>query len=329
MPARAGFSLIQLSIILTVVAVMAAAALPGGAQRSDLSKQDVTLDHMTKIEHALQGIRTADAAYPCPADGTLAKSNANFGKPIGTPGTCNGANFSDGRNVVGGTVPIRALGLPDEMLLDGWGRRFTYVVDPRTTQLPDNVIISPSQTVSYTCNASTGVTFTSTTSRTISTGDTLTVAGAPSSMSGCGAVNGGQTVTARSGAAGNWTITFKPSGAATSSPAPVSGVRITQVVAVDESVGGGAIESPCADLHIYVHKTDGEAVPVALLLISHGKNGYGAFVDSGSTTRFNSGSTDGDEEDNASLTTAFDSEFVQKSATDTFDDIVHTTDTCP
>ena len=118
----AGFSLIQLSIVITVIGIVIAATLPGNQGGTQIARQGNTSEKMAKIEQALKGWRTANRVYPCPAVGALRSSDINFGKATGAAGTCAGA-ITDG-NTVGGVVPTRTLGLSDDDMLDNWGRTF-------------------------------------------------------------------------------------------------------------------------------------------------------------------------------------------------------------
>jgi len=61
---------------------------------------------------------------PCPADGTLASTNANAG--IEVPPVAAGCST----NEANGVVPWRALGLAETDITDGWNRRMTYRIDP-------------------------------------------------------------------------------------------------------------------------------------------------------------------------------------------------------
>ncbi len=121
--------------------------------------QDLRIAKQAELKTKMDAIEKAIGAYvkknnylPCPADGSYAVTSAYFGVTGGTAGggTCvNGAtydgngnrtanttpptaNFSIG-NSVGGVVPVRALGLPDEYAFDPWGGKFSYAVDIRFT----------------------------------------------------------------------------------------------------------------------------------------------------------------------------------------------------
>jgi len=200
-----GFSLLQISMLLAIASVVLVSVLPGGELGSDPQKRALTLERMQKIEEATKAYMVQNLHRPCPADGTLAMTAANFGVAANTTGAnvCGGtlaANFdahttgltasasagaftltvSDATDIeigdyarvntpsfpgnayvtdisgttitlnvpvgesftgqsavfyrtpaVGGVVPTKTLGLPDEYALDGYGRRFTYLVDVR------------------------------------------------------------------------------------------------------------------------------------------------------------------------------------------------------
>lgn len=149
---NSGFSLLELSIVLLIFGLMIggiAAALTQDARRSKQTNLKMKID---AIEQALGAFVKKNNALPCPADGTYLLTSTYFGQEGGTigDGTCstgaaydgNGnrvsdptpptANFSLG-NTVGGVVPVRSLGLPDEYAFDPWGGRFTYAVDKRMT----------------------------------------------------------------------------------------------------------------------------------------------------------------------------------------------------
>ncbi len=143
---KAGFSMIQASVLLAVGGIVLASTLPGSGSGDDAAKRAITLERMKKIEDATQHFMATNSRRPCPASGTLAASSANFGLEGTGPGTCTGggginfgpANFtSAGVGPVGylvaGIVPVRTLGLSDEYALDGWGRRFMYIVDRNVT----------------------------------------------------------------------------------------------------------------------------------------------------------------------------------------------------
>lgn len=103
-----GFSLIQISIILTVGSLLVVSLLPGGGIVSESDKAKITLQRMQAIETATKGFMARNLRRPCPADGTLDTSAANFGVEASNNGQCVGgapsANFSNAIGVNGSTV---------------------------------------------------------------------------------------------------------------------------------------------------------------------------------------------------------------------------------
>lgn len=132
----------QTSIALGAAGIVLASVMPGSGTNDDAAKLAVTKQRLEAIQEATKKFMATNYRRPCPGNGTVATSNASFGTETTTPGTCTGANFGPATSAytglitsypVGGIVPVRALGLPDEYALDGYGRRFTYIVDRQAT----------------------------------------------------------------------------------------------------------------------------------------------------------------------------------------------------
>ncbi len=234
-----GFSLIELSMVLAIIAVTLGGALTLATQKTQTSKINNTEYKIALIENALSAYLIKNKSLPCPADGTAIINNTN-NNLYGIAGTvsergCGYSNFNDGAYVYSGVVPTKTLGLADDIGIDGWGRRITYAIDFR---FANNNITNAS------CN---GVTNTN-----------------------C------------------FQYTSKGS------------------ITVNDSSGN--------------LKTN-EAV---YILISHGKNGFGAFTYYGSKNRITFVKPyDNDEITNTGDKKPYNSIFIQKPTTESFDDIVH------
>lgn len=137
-----GFSLTELSVALAIVAVIAGSAISVAITSDTSAKTVQTKAKLERIVEAIGGYAAFNKRIPCPANGTLAIEDTNFGlEGAPTASLCASSNFNDGSNVFAGVVPVRTLQLPDDYMFDGWGRRFTYSVDYRfannTTTNPD------------------------------------------------------------------------------------------------------------------------------------------------------------------------------------------------
>ena len=138
-----GFTLVQVSIMLIVASILVAALLPGREAGDYNYKVMQTNQRMQKIDSALRGYMAAHGYRPCPADGQYAINDQYFGVAAdNTDGNCAGhtpavplsVTFNSSQDtVVGGVVPTKTLGLPDEYAFDSWGRHITYIVDIKAT----------------------------------------------------------------------------------------------------------------------------------------------------------------------------------------------------
>lgn len=129
-PNNSGFSLIEISIFLLVVAVMAGAALNFGNNQQGFARFKQTTDKLDVIQKALATYVRINGRLPCPAKGDLARTNASFGVedctttivPIGTAAD---------PDILVGILPAVTLGISTEFVTDGWERRYTYAVEER------------------------------------------------------------------------------------------------------------------------------------------------------------------------------------------------------
>lgn len=251
-----GFSLVELSVVLTIVGITLGSALTIATNTTEADRTNTSNQRIEEVEAALARFLANNARLPCPADGTLAPSDSNFGKesinsaspPLTTCDNSSG-HLLNSSDVWGGVVPTRTLNLSDDYMEDGWGWRFTYVVDDRFV----NSNAYHTSTNNTDCD------------------DTTTT---------------------------NCFTYFDPSGG---------------TITVNDAATGTPAQ------------LTNQAV---IVLISHGKNGHGAFVRQGSTTRIDRGYTSAGgenqaaEDENGSVTASFDNTFVQKDPVGLFDDVV-------
>lgn len=159
---KAGFTLLEISVVLLIMSAVIGAGFSILTSENQQERIEITRANLDKIEAALISFRIANNRLPCPADGSMNPTNADYGKEAGaetdniptnvTPNCVGGvpaANFSEAydpnevdpnlvvttpaTSVVGGMVPLIALGLNESDVLDGWGNKITYHVDAKAT----------------------------------------------------------------------------------------------------------------------------------------------------------------------------------------------------
>ncbi|HEU5046857.1 MAG TPA: prepilin-type N-terminal cleavage/methylation domain-containing protein [Rickettsiales bacterium] len=143
---RSAFTLLELSVVVMVLALLAAAALRYASAISDTNKMNALNASLDTIEATLLNYRIAYGTLPCPADLTVAENSSSFGVQTDTlaDGNCTGYNFinsaadPDGdattvSQVVAGALPTKTLGMSDKYAYDPWGRKLLYVIDKRMT----------------------------------------------------------------------------------------------------------------------------------------------------------------------------------------------------
>lgn len=114
----AGFSLVELAIVLLIVALLLGGVLPTLSGQIDQQRRSDTRKQMDEISAALVGYAASQQPprLPCPAQPVLATGTASAGIADCTLTT--------------GVVPWVTLGTSET---DAWGRRFTYSVSTAFT----------------------------------------------------------------------------------------------------------------------------------------------------------------------------------------------------
>src|SRR5579871_256412 len=160
-PAQSGFTLIQISILLTVAALVLVNLLP--TSQLTLKANASSATQMNVVLTALRNYEVNTGTLPCPADPTQPLGSTTYGVMAangGTTSNCTGgtpaAAYADATNHIAiGMVPVRSLGLASGFALDGYGRDITYAVDTSATgcwpsaTLPGAITINDNGTTNH------------------------------------------------------------------------------------------------------------------------------------------------------------------------------------
>lgn len=153
-----GFTLIELSIVIIIIGVVAGMSMNFGSGMLESARRTQTSNKIKQIESALRGYRADNNRLPCPADPRIADGATNFGVEAVTAGQCSVGSpttppyVNATGTIVEGTVPVRTLNLPDSFMYDGWGRRFAYAVAAAATDINAFTTINPSDSCGMTIN---------------------------------------------------------------------------------------------------------------------------------------------------------------------------------
>jgi prepilin-type N-terminal cleavage/methylation domain-containing protein len=115
--ARAGFSLIEVAIVLIIMGVMLGAAMPSILRYRQQACLRETKERQDMVTYAVAAYAVINNRLPCPAD--PAAQGDKKGKSVNPCQTVAHAI---------GIVPYHTLGLPENQAKDGFGRYMTYAV---------------------------------------------------------------------------------------------------------------------------------------------------------------------------------------------------------
>ena len=160
-----GFSLIDVSVLVAVLGLLAASLLSSNNVRQEMVRLSATEQRMDDADAAIRQFFLENGRLPCPASLTVRPGTDPFGgevlyarEPTGTR-ACGGTvtpTFAtvgiDERQrgavtqrVRLGMLPTRSLGLPDSAGYDEWGNRLWYVVyeELAVSSASFNAFVSP------------------------------------------------------------------------------------------------------------------------------------------------------------------------------------------
>ncbi len=300
---EAGFSLIQICLLLTVASILVVSVMPGGERGSDMARDALTIERMQKIEEATQAFIAKNLRRPCPSDVTLAASDSNMGVEATTalPDVCYNntpsASFADYVTTLAtGTAGTNTITVTSATGID----EGDYVIG--------NSTVPPLTRV------------TDVTGTTITLDTVLPVALLSSSVAFHDApvVAGG--------------VPTRTLGLPEEYGLDGYGRRIMYAVDIRAATKQGCADMKAKNQQGALSILDGSGEvgdKVMWVLLSYGKKAHGAVGPQGAAdlaSRFNTGSTDTDTRINAfvdgSFTTSFTGELVRKEADDAFDDVV-------
>ena len=154
---NSGFTLIELSIVLVIIGLIIGSVMPAYTGAISTAKYTTTQNKIATITNALNIYYAQNKRLPCPATGSVTNATtafsagqngfaleiyagfcdatvtpANSAAPTGTKRYL-GSDGNANHNIRQGTLPTRVLGLPDDMMYDGYGNKFTYAVTEQFT----------------------------------------------------------------------------------------------------------------------------------------------------------------------------------------------------
>ena len=140
---KAGFTLIEFAIVLTIAGLLIGSLLPLMNMWTVYRRQYITKEHIQDVREAMEQYISRVGFYPCPGPRIDMEANYPFA------GNCMPRSMRDisdmqkrgvffiktneGKAVIEGGVPYKRLSIPKGAVFDGWGNLYTYAVTGEAT----------------------------------------------------------------------------------------------------------------------------------------------------------------------------------------------------
>lgn len=135
---KSAFTLLELSLVILIISILVVGSMSASITTINKAKYKTTKERLDKIYKAMGNYFITNGSLPCPALITVADTAATYGQSADNAGTCTGTITVSG-DVVYGMVPIQDLGLPAAMASDGFGTKFSYVINKDYTDNTNTV----------------------------------------------------------------------------------------------------------------------------------------------------------------------------------------------
>lgn len=126
-----GFTLVELSIVVTIIGLLFTGAMMGVPMMLNKVKQEQTKEKIDVVLNSLSSYVQRHNRLPCPADPTATGAARGTEKMGG--GCFDGADVAELMNNMEGLVPWRELGISERDAVDAWGKYLTYRPAPHLT----------------------------------------------------------------------------------------------------------------------------------------------------------------------------------------------------
>ena len=130
-----GFTLIEISIVTIIIGLLSAGALEAYNVIETEKRIAVTDKNIETVKAAILAYQNHTGYYPCPATRAAKPDSKDYAVSTVCGSFSNDeALVSAASRVSIGAVPGRTLGLPDNVLVDGWEHQLEYAVTNSLTQ---------------------------------------------------------------------------------------------------------------------------------------------------------------------------------------------------
>ena len=130
---KRAFTFIELSVIITILSVVMTSSIFVTQSITNKRKEQITIDKIEVIKNSLDNYFTLYKKYPCPADLSLDIYDYNNGASSDIKDSLECNDLLAGVKVINndnyyGAIPTKTLNLSLNYALDGWGKKFSYVI---------------------------------------------------------------------------------------------------------------------------------------------------------------------------------------------------------
>lgn len=125
---QSGFSLVEIAMVIMIIGLLIGGSLSMIKPYMQMAQRNLTQKKMENISLALANFAQNYGRLPCPADPSLIETNPLFGSPrnSGSDGLDVAENNCSSRYV--GIIPFRAIGLDKKQIYDSYNNLITYAV---------------------------------------------------------------------------------------------------------------------------------------------------------------------------------------------------------